>query len=372
MNYETLQEKIAKIMANDSSNTTIGSMSSAEKIFTSTGDKLFAHPDVLKQIQEHKKSRPIVSHIMPTSICNLKCSFCSIKDRKLNDVLNFENQIKPYLDELIKRGLKAVIISGGGEPTLYGDFEKMVTYIANNNLDIGLITNGTTLHKYDKDFLEQFTWIRVSINSLEYDKKPFIFPKINPEKTTVGFSYVLVHEPLNINAEESLEMSDIRKKIPHTLIQIKKLTEKYPVKYVRLLPDCATPYNMLLKENQMISEIQKELGEPFFHQFKIHGEQKECYLGWVHPVLYCDGYVYPCDSLVLNDFTDQEFKEDYRLCNSNDIGTFFDLSMKSLIPEYIICKNCVFKRQNEIIKEIMNKSIDISSRYIDIEHNNFV
>ncbi len=326
-----------------------------EKCFTSTGEKLLYHTEEMKKFQNEAKATPIVLHIMPTSVCNLKCEFCSVKDRKVCEILNLKTQIIPLIKELKSRGLKAVIISGGGEPLLYEHFEKLIEFLYNNNLDIGLITNGTLLYKYDKELFEKLTWIRVSINSIEYGGKVNI-PKLrNP---TMGLSYIVTKKTTN-----------------QMLNKIKNLALENNLEYVRLLPDCVQPQDKIIEWHKKIEKIVKEFGSPFFHQYKVPSCPKNCFLGYFHPVLYCDGNIYPCDSLVLNDHDNQQFKESFMICNAKDIGKVYDnLANKSLVETKTQCPNCVFERQNNLLVDIKNKKIKISKKneLKDMKHINFI
>src|SRR5262245_47390649 len=110
--------------------------------FTSTGRKFWNHPEALKALKDGKP-RPIVSHIMPTDTCQHTCSFCSVQTRDGNS-LRME-EITGYVAQLLPLGLKAIIISGGGNPILYKQFDEMVDYLYSNGLKIGLITNGMPL-----------------------------------------------------------------------------------------------------------------------------------------------------------------------------------------------------------------------------------
>lgn len=304
-------------------------MFSQETLFTSTGEKLLKHLDAMEKFQKEKLGTPIVLHIMPTSVCNLKCKFCSVKDRVTKEILDLDKVIKPTVDELTKRGLKAVIISGGGEPTLYPKFEELINYLKSKNLEIGLITNGTLLTKYDNSLWEKFSWIRISINTLEYLKQVDI-PKLkNP---VVGFSYIVTKDTTD-----------------QMLNKIREYALRFKVSYVRLLPDCAVPLKQLLEDHKKVSAMAERLGPPFFHQYKIHSTPPKCYLGYFHPVLYCDGNIYPCDSLVLNDFENQQFKKEFMLCKASDIKNLYENKVKSLVDTKKMCPNCVFERQNRTL-----------------------
>lgn len=326
-------------------------VSDKERVFTSTGEKILYHPEMMEKFQNTGIASPIVMHIMPTSKCNLNCNFCSVKDREVHESLDLETQIKPVVEELSKRGLKASIISGGGEPMIYKEFPQMIEYLKLKDLEIGLITNGTLLHKFPEEFYENFSWIRISINSLENGGKVKIPKAKNP---IIGFSYVT--NPLTTRK---------------TLEDIRNLALENKVNYVRVLPDCAQPFEKLEQDHLEVSKLVKELGEPLFHQYKIPSSPNNCYLGFFHPVLYCDGNIYPCDSLVLNDHENQQFKKDFIIAKGNEVGKLYDSPVYSLVDPNKSCPNCVFERQNTLLESIL-KGIEDKFKKGDIQHKNFI
>ncbi|MDH3324466.1 MAG: radical SAM protein [Candidatus Peregrinibacteria bacterium] len=328
-------------------------ISDKERVFTSTGEKLLHHTEAMKKFQETGIATPIVAHIMPTSLCNLSCGFCSVKDRKTHETLDLESDIIPFVEQLKDRGLKAVILSGGGEPTVYPKFNELINYLDSSKLDIGLITNGTTLYRQPKDTLEKLTWMRVSINALENGGKVKLPHLKNP---TVGFSYIV---------------TDVT--TPEMLQQIKDLAVGNNIEYVRLLPDCAQPLDKLVEDHKKVGNMSRELGEPFFHQYKVPTTPDNCFLGYFHPVLYCDGKVYPCDSLVLNDHNNQQFHEDFSICEGKDVGEMYDSRINgSLVDTHKMCPNCVFERQNTLLDKIYSDKTIISKPTGSTKHKNFI
>jgi radical SAM protein with 4Fe4S-binding SPASM domain len=326
-------------------------ISKKERVFTSTGEKLLYHKKAMKKFQKTEIATPITMHIMPTSYCNLRCNFCSVKNRKHHEILDLKKQIIPTVEKLKKRGLKSVIISGGGEPMMYREFEKLIDYLHKQNLEIGMITNGTLLRMKPDSFYEKFTWIRISINSLENNGEIYI-PKV--KKPVIGFSYI-VNELTN-----------------NTMLKkIKKIALKNNIKYIRLLPDCAQSFDKVEKDHKKVRELVKKLGNPFFHQYKIPLTPKKCYLGFFHPVLYCDGKIYPCDSLVLNDHKNQQFKEEFAICDSKEIEKLYKSSVYSLVDTKKMCPNCVFKRQNDLLIKILQGE-QKEFKEGEIEHKNFI
>ena len=318
--------------------------------YTSTGDKILYHPEVIKYLRA-KQNKPIVLSMMPTEVCNLKCNFCSVAQRgtegKLYPDLIME-QIKFVVETLIEKNLKAVIISGGGEPTLYPQINELIDYLYVRNLEIGLITNGVFLkEKVAKKSLDRLSWVRVSINSLDY-LDDIELPEFG-KGTTFGMSYIF--NPLSKDRYEL----------------IKKFVSEVKPEYVRLLPDCNLPDEDLEEHHEYIRELAGRWGKPYFHQYKIHRQPKECHLGRVHPVLYTDGMIYPCDSLVLNSpKDDKKFHQEYAICSWDKIREFSKGTIEGSLIDTKNCPNCVFYRQNKLLTEIIN------SERGEAKHLNFI
>lgn len=171
--------------------------------FTSTGSKLFAHQQAMRHLR-NGRGQPIVTHVMPTDVCQHTCAFCSVQTRDGN-VLRLA-EMEAYLRILVGYGLKAVIISGGGNPILYrcpetgAQFDQLVAMVRGFDLEIGLITNGMPIMRDSLgrkvwrnvagSTLDELTWVRISMAGLDHHEKCVYVPDIDPLKTTLGFSYV--------------------------------------------------------------------------------------------------------------------------------------------------------------------------------------
>lgn len=301
-----------------------------EQIYTSTGGKLLYHPDVVSKILELGIATPISLQIAPTSKCNLKCVFCSNAHRTSHEHLCFDNLLT-LLREMTKLGLKTVEWTGGGEPTLYPEFVHAVGIATTLGLKQGLITNGITLKDYDIAFLNQFTWIRISMNSLDYVDEIII-----PEgyQGTLGFSYVW-NEKSDIEAK--------RKLFYHVL--------KYSPKYVRVVPNCQATYEEQEKNNSMLSKMIETWKEPFFYQAKHFSEPERCYWGYLKPFVLHNGWVYPCSSVVLNDDADKSFHAKYQWVRMEDLPFIYKNKMKG---RKWGCSHCVFRQQNDMVSSLLN------------------
>ncbi len=312
-----------------------------EKKFTSTGVKLLKHLDRLQEFQEGKPVRPITLHIMPESRCNLRCAFCSVVKRPTNERLDFELVVKTVTD-LHARGLQGVILSGGGEPMLYPQFDGLLSLLFSLGLKVGLITNGTCFKRSDPSLLKQLSWVRISINVLDYvEEEKLHIPQFGPE-TVFGLSYIVSPDM----TEKSFE-------------KILRFVDEHSPKYIRVTADCMLRRGELEVEHQRVRELVAGLNdERFFHQYKNHGTPSKCYLGYFHPILYCDGYVYPCDSLVLND-TNQEFSKKWRLCRVEDIvdTLYKGNAFTSLVDTKKLCDACVWEGQNEFLCSVVDQDL---------------
>lgn len=88
-------------------------------------------------------SFPISVEIQPTNLCNLNCSYCSYKLKKINNEFIPKEIFFNLIDDLIKMKVKSVYFSGGGEPTLYTYLEEGMKVLYQHDIKIALLTNGT-------------------------------------------------------------------------------------------------------------------------------------------------------------------------------------------------------------------------------------
>jgi MoaA/NifB/PqqE/SkfB family radical SAM enzyme len=325
-------------------------MNRLEENFTSTGLKLLRHPDVLHDMQQGNP-RPIVCHVMPTSKCNLKCTYCSVRNRppeqlSLDDVLTF-------LGRLSERKLQAVIISGGGNPLLWPDLSECIISAHNDlGLEVGLITNGGTEKIWEGLTAEAtncLRWIRWSLSAIDtYSINQSSWDLVPPPHRHDGLTYGCSYIWSDYSEEHFTQTLDLLEAIPTQGIDLRA------PEYIRLLPDC-TDVGKLRYRIGFLADIANMLGSPpFFAQNKLPKAPQRCWLGWVHPVLNTDGYVYPCDSLVLNPGADHHFHSDWRQCHMDEVLEWYDDGgLRSLVKPQEMCPNCVFTRQNEILDAVM-------------------
>lgn len=157
-----------------------------------TGDKMFAHID--RVFGEHK---PITADIFLNNYCNNNCPYCTYKRWEFdNDAryMSISDFIR-YANRLIDLGVQGFILTGGGEPTISKDFDKIVDWLDLHNINYGINTNFNRLIKCSPSYLKVSldAWDNNSYNDRrgvsKYNvvrKNIIEFVKTKPDKTKLG------------------------------------------------------------------------------------------------------------------------------------------------------------------------------------------
>ena len=129
---------------------------------------------VRKARKDHRQP-PSMPRIGPISInldlstaCNFACTHCIDWDA-LNLPQRHEHQeLLDSLRELAARGLKSVILLGGGEPTLYPGFQEVVRVLKTElRLQVAVVTNGSRNEQIAEvaDLFDTGDWVRLSLDA---------------------------------------------------------------------------------------------------------------------------------------------------------------------------------------------------------------
>ena len=326
-----------------------------EHKFTSTGVKFWKHREAMESYRDGTGRSVISTHVAPEGRCNLKCSYCSVSERVLQSRIEL-NRIFDYLTKLKSRGLKAVILTGGGEPTLYPEFNPLAEWILDSGLQLAMITNGTQFNRVSDKVLGNLSWLRVSMNKFkDWENKITLPLERISSNTTVGMS--ICHSAENKDRD--------------FLTKVAAFAELKKVSYVRVLPDCMLPQAQLVKEHEELDHLFATVagGQRFFHQFKIHGapSQSKCHQSFFRPYLSEQvdpqtgkpGLVFPCDSVVLNDQA-MHFAQKFSVCRPEEILEYMDGKIPQKFDACTDCSGCVFTR-----------NVDMLDRFVHSQENHF-
>ncbi len=155
---------------------------------------------------------PISINLDLTTACNYRSDHCIDWDILNTKHRHDEESLRSSICTMVDRGLRSVILIGGGEPTIYPGFSEFVRFLKDLELQIAVVSNGSRGDKLLEiaDVLEERDWVRLSLDagsdelframhkpvkkSLTLDEICEWIPKIkarNP-RFQIGFSYIIV------------------------------------------------------------------------------------------------------------------------------------------------------------------------------------
>lgn len=219
--------------------------------------------------------------------------------------------------------------TGGGDPTMYKHINDVIEYAAYNYDGIGLITNGVKLANISYDNLAKLTWLRISLNSLDYVND---IDLDIPANVTLGFSYVWT------------DISDVSK-----LDKIAEYSDKYNAKYVRIVPNCLSVEDIALATYKIEPYLDKY--PQFFFQRKKYSVPKRCWMGRIKPFVNADGFVYHCSA---NPLIDRQFNKSFRMCHIDDIVSYWNKEATSFNTCNCQEGKCFFAEHNDLIEQVIS------------------
>lgn len=123
---------------------------------------------LIRHLDRFKTHEPITADVFITNYCNNKCPYCTYRRWELEPgarYMHFEDFVK-YTQRLLWFGVKGIILTGGGEPTLNPDFNKITEYLEKNEIDYGINTNFCEYRYFRPNYL------KVSLDG--YDRESYI------------------------------------------------------------------------------------------------------------------------------------------------------------------------------------------------------
>lgn len=191
---------------------------------------------------------PVSINLDLTTACNFACDHCVDLDI-LNTGIRYDHaKLLSSLELMATRGMRSVIVIGGGEPTLYPKFEEIIRFMKGLGLQIAIVSNGTGNAKIAEvaDCMDSQDWVRLSLDSgtdetfqpMHKPRKNFSLEGIcakvpdikaaNPD-LTVGFSYIVTWRGANINDTDIVENL-------HEIAQAAKLARDSQFDYISFKP----------------------------------------------------------------------------------------------------------------------------------------
>lgn len=124
-------------------------------------EKVQSIMDVYSRIKRYDNLPPISVELHLTDNCNLTCPWCTDRDLHGDGATITLEKAYELMRTFGQTGT-GVTLEGGGEPVIHPQFSDIVDYGYQNNVHLGLITNGTV---DISEVLNKFRWVRVSLDA---------------------------------------------------------------------------------------------------------------------------------------------------------------------------------------------------------------
>jgi pyruvate-formate lyase-activating enzyme len=155
---------------------------------------------------------PVSINLDLTTACNYRCTHCIDWDILNTAHKHREAELRESLRWMADRGLRSVIVIGGGEPTLYPGFVRFVAFLKELRLQVAIVSNGSRGDRLADAVahMDGSDWVRLSLDSgsnelfrtmhkpvraeLDLDEICGWIPRIKARNPAVrlGFSYIIV------------------------------------------------------------------------------------------------------------------------------------------------------------------------------------
>lgn len=275
-----------------------------------TDSKIFAHLDRVLHDQ-----RPITADIFLNNYCNNKCPYCTYRRWEFEDgarYLKFEDFIR-YANRLKDLGVLGYILTGGGEPTISKDFDKIAEWLTTNEFHWGINTNFNEIKLVKPDYLKISLdgWDSNSykekrgIDKYEkvYDniKKYVNWKRVHSPNTSVGIQL------LAKSVSEVLLFYNKNKLLPVDYISIRPMESTVGRYYKTLSDDADTRPDEIIRTIKNIASLDERVIVNYKWEFLGHAESS-CTAQWAQiamnelgEVMYCCHKPYQIVGHVMDD-----------------------------------------------------------------------
>lgn len=135
-------------------------------IFRIDSHKLMYHVDRVSNWLKGKEIFPIYVEVGLFGGCNHRCIFCAFDFLRYKPVILEKQYIKRFVYQAVRKGVKAMLYSGEGEPLMHKDAADIISHTRKNGIEVALATNGVMLNKeISKKVLENLSWIKISLDA---------------------------------------------------------------------------------------------------------------------------------------------------------------------------------------------------------------
>lgn len=164
---------------------------------------MISNNKMIYNIENILSRKPITADIFLNSACNNKCPYCTYAryKQRSSSYMTFEDFTR-NITILLANGVKGVILTGGGEPTISPDFERITKWLETYSIPYGINTNFNvfkaikpnylkiSLDGYDRESYQKARGVDKYDTVIENIKRYILFKQVNKLKTSIGLQTV--------------------------------------------------------------------------------------------------------------------------------------------------------------------------------------
>lgn len=116
---------------------------------------MISNNKIIYNIENILSRKPITADIFLNSACNNKCPYCTYAryKQRSSSYMTFEDFTR-NITILLANGVKGVILTGGGEPTISSDFDKITKWLETYSIPYGINTNFNVFKAIKPNYLK--------------------------------------------------------------------------------------------------------------------------------------------------------------------------------------------------------------------------
>lgn len=124
---------------------------------------------VIEKIQstnwDNGTSGPLIVELDTTEACDMACPGC-VSEEIMEAGRKFSSErLMQIAQEFKEIGVKGVVLIGGGEPLAHPAIGDFMQYLGENDISLGITTNGSFINKYIDIIAQYSSWTRISMDA---------------------------------------------------------------------------------------------------------------------------------------------------------------------------------------------------------------
>ncbi len=349
-------------------------------------DKVLAHEDLLRKFVNGETFRPIHMRIGIMGACNMRCNFCNFhspNEENFYDLFSFKDAIPTdksvkLMREFAESGGRAVTFCGSGECTIHRGYTEICAAGHEAGLRIGLITNGSRLHKQQiaDCVINTHTWVRIGLNAgteatfneitRDRERTFTTFFKavsrlreqaVDPE-FRIGFNFVITRQ----NYKEIVQAAQaVRDSGAH---YVRFEPEFYSSMGHETIEEVMAEVSASLSEVAALSSEEFEISVPKLDRGpmdqveEVEGDFEHCHYSRFVTAVGADGNLYPCPQVHLNSryLIGNVLEDGYLPVLEGGPRAEWEASNPRRTD---LCKSCFYRPQNELLEWLRRGQIKI-------------